>query len=246
MARNNNGRFYAGQAPALGRGAQERLAHAQALVVGAGRVGMNAALGLHAAGVGVITIIDLQVVEPEQLGPYWFATEADLGQPKARVLADFLSRRRIGTVRAIHQPVEAPACARLFHDADLVISCANTTPARLAAERRSVTARIPVIQAAAFDGRQRYGGMIHIRRPSDPEQSCYGCLLDANKKFERGEGLLASVTAVIGYLAAHVAMLELGQESYRGPNANLLVLDVENAVFEALVVERRPGCQICS
>jgi molybdopterin/thiamine biosynthesis adenylyltransferase len=246
MARNNNLAFYAGQVPALGKRAQAQLAHARVLVVGAGRVGVNAVLGVHAAGVGRITIIDPQVMEPEQLGPYWFATEADLGQPKAQVLARFLSRRRLGDVYALQQPAESAEAERLFSQVDLAICCANTISARFAAERQSIAARIPVIQAAAFDGRERFGGMIHIRRPSLPERSCYGCLVDPQGKFARGEGLLSSVTAVIGNLAAHLAVMELGGERSRRPfHNNLLILNVEAAALESFAVERKAGCRIC-
>jgi sulfur-carrier protein adenylyltransferase/sulfurtransferase len=84
-------RPYAAQLPAIGRRGQQRLADASVLVIGAGRIGTNAVLGLHSAGVGMIEVIDPQAIEPEQIGLSWFATRADVGRPKTEVLGRFLS-----------------------------------------------------------------------------------------------------------------------------------------------------------
>jgi molybdopterin/thiamine biosynthesis adenylyltransferase len=163
------------------------------------------------------------------------------------VLARFLARRRLGAVQGIHEPIESPTITPLFHAADLVICCANTASARLTAERQALACNISIIQAAAFDGRKRLGGLIHMHRQSMPDSSCYGCLLGTGRrKLARGEGLLASVTAIIGHLAAHVAVLELARRYNRNLSQNnLLMLDVDAGILEGFVVKSRPGCAVC-
>ncbi|HLG95964.1 MAG TPA: ThiF family adenylyltransferase [Bryobacteraceae bacterium] len=242
---NDPFRFYAGQLPALGRRAQRRLADATVLVVGAGRIGTNAVLGFHAAGVGAIDVIDPQIIEAEQIGPCWFVTSADIGQSKAMVLGRFLSQREAGEVRGHHAPVESPAVAKLFTTADLVMCCANTVSARLTAERLAIASSIPIIQAAAFDGRTHLGGLVHMRTPDARVASCYGCFLNTSRhRVRRGEGLLPSVTAMVGHLAAYLAVLELAAKR-RPAQPNLFVLDLERGVMEPLTVARRPGCSVC-
>ncbi len=65
----------------------------RALVVGAGGLGAPAALGLAAAGVAHLTLLDHDEVDATNLGRQLLFGDADVGRPKAVVLAEALRRR---------------------------------------------------------------------------------------------------------------------------------------------------------
>jgi molybdopterin/thiamine biosynthesis adenylyltransferase len=143
--------------------------------------------------------------------------------------------------------LDSTAIRQVFRkQAQLVICCANTLTARLTAERLAIASSIPVVQAATFDGRERFGGILHIRRPQMPNASCFGCLLgaDPDPEFRRGEGLLPAVTAILGHLAAHLAILELAEIGQAFPG-NLLIADLDAGAFETITVDRRHDCAVC-
>ena len=72
----------------LGEDKSERLHRAHVLVVGLGGVGAYAAEMLCRAGVGRLTLVDADTVQPTNLNRQLPALHSTLGQPKAEVLAE--------------------------------------------------------------------------------------------------------------------------------------------------------------
>src|SRR5512134_2670339 len=73
--------------PEVGEAGQVRLRSSSALVVGAGGLGSPVALYLAAAGVGRITIVDFDVVDPSNLQRQVLFGTADVGRPKVEAAA---------------------------------------------------------------------------------------------------------------------------------------------------------------
>src|SRR5436305_9452281 len=71
--------------PGIGESGQEALLHSHAVVVGCGALGSFHAAALARAGVGTLTIIDRDYVEPSNLHRQWLFEESDAaeGLPKA-------------------------------------------------------------------------------------------------------------------------------------------------------------------
>src|SRR6202142_275130 len=71
--------------PGLGEAGQERLLRAHAAIVGCGALGSFQAAALARAGVGQLTIIDRDYVEPSNLQRQWLFEESDAAEalPKA-------------------------------------------------------------------------------------------------------------------------------------------------------------------
>ncbi len=78
--------------PGFGAEAQEKLKEAAVLVVGAGGLGCPALQYLVAAGVGKIGIMDDDVVDASNLQRQVLYTHDDIGQPKAAVASNRLSK----------------------------------------------------------------------------------------------------------------------------------------------------------
>ena len=72
----------------LGKEKMERLRRAHVLVVGLGGVGAYAAEMLCRAGVGQMTIVDVDTVQPTNINRQLPALHSTLGKPKAEVLAE--------------------------------------------------------------------------------------------------------------------------------------------------------------
>ena len=72
----------------LGEEKMERLRKAHVLVVGLGGVGAYAAEMICRAGVGRMTIVDADTVQPSNINRQLPATHSVIGRPKAEVLAE--------------------------------------------------------------------------------------------------------------------------------------------------------------
>src|SRR3954465_9345433 len=80
--------------PGIGESGQEALLHAHAVVVGCGALGSFHAAVLGRAGIGALTIVDRDYVEPSNLHRQWLFEESDAaeGLPKAVAAARRLAR----------------------------------------------------------------------------------------------------------------------------------------------------------
>ncbi|PWU05354.1 MAG: hypothetical protein C5B51_14815 [Terriglobia bacterium] len=236
---------YAAQLPVLHPAGQRRLRCAHVHVSGTGRIGGSVALAMAASGIGHVSANDPQDMEAENLGAFALARRDDLGKPKVDVLSRLLSGRPHFEFVPLVLPAESAASEECLGKSDLILSCANTLEARLAAERIAVLCRKPILQVAAFDGRSRLGGLITVRLPQNGWTACFGCL--ANKSvIERGEGLLSTVTWSLAGIASTMAVQILtGQHSSFIRKHNLFFIDLETYGIEALALQRRSDCTVC-
>src|ERR1043165_2428991 len=83
--------------PGIGEQGQEALLRSHAVVVGCGALGSFHAAALARAGVGALTIIDRDYVEPSNLNRQWLFEESDAaeGLPKAAA-----AKRRLASINS--------------------------------------------------------------------------------------------------------------------------------------------------
>src|SRR6476661_10395493 len=83
--------------PGIGERGQESLLHAHAVIAGCGALGSFHAAALARAGVGTLTIIDRDYIEPSNLHRQWLFEESDAAEalPKAAAAA-----RRLATINS--------------------------------------------------------------------------------------------------------------------------------------------------
>jgi adenylyltransferase/sulfurtransferase len=248
--RENGGTNYwlgnAAQLPVLGKRGQDRLRHARVHIAGTGRVGGALAIHLAQSGVGEVSANDPQNVERENFGPWAFVRPPDLGKEKVIVLARFFAGRPHFLFDPLVAPTESGEVDPCIERAQLVISCANTVAGRLAAERKAIRYRKPVMQVAAFDGRKRLQGVITVRLPENRWSACFGCCLNENQKFPRGEGLLTTVTSALAAIASNMAVELLSAVRCDFVREHTVFwIDFETYRIEALAVQRKPSCTVC-
>src|ERR1700690_2545547 len=79
--------------PGLGEAGQERLLRAHAAIVGCGALGSLQAAALARAGVGRLTVVDRDYVEPSNLQRQWLFEESDAAEALPKAVA---AERRVG------------------------------------------------------------------------------------------------------------------------------------------------------
>ena len=102
-----------------------RLSAAHVAIIGCGGLGSNAAMMLVRSGVGTLTLIDFDVVEPSNLNRQMFFAD-QLGMPKIDALAITLRRVNPDVVLHAHQEcVSAETIIPLVKDADVIIEAVD-------------------------------------------------------------------------------------------------------------------------
>lgn len=220
------------------------LRSARVHIGGTGRLGCAAAESLEGAGVGALSGNDPQHVEPENLNGAIF-TSGDIGRKKVDVLQSWFETRGRCRFEAVPLPVEAAEVDAYIEAADLVISCANSVRARIVTGEKAIRYGKPMVQVAAFDPEDCWGGLISIWIP-EHTFACPACFLDPERNWSSAGRLLATVTATLGAMAANMAvaiMTGVRAELFR--ERNLFYVDIQTYAIEALAVEKRSGCSVC-
>jgi len=138
--------------PGIGEKGQEALLASHAVVVGCGALGSFHAAALARAGVGRLTIIDRDYVEPSNLHRQWLFEESDAAEslPKAAAAA-----RRIAAinsaveVRGIVADLTARNAEELLGGADVMLDGTDNFEARYLVNDFAVSRGIPWIYGAA-------------------------------------------------------------------------------------------------
>lgn len=229
----------------LGVEGQERLAAAQALVIGAGGLGSPVALYLATAGVGRITLVDPDVVDLTNLQRQIAHSMARLGQPKAASAAQGIAALNPEVrVEALQQRADAQVLDELVPGCQVVLDCCDNFETRHAINAAAFRHRVPLVSGAAI----RFDGQVSVFDPSDAASPCYACVFPASEQFEEARcatlGVFAPLVGIIGAMQAAEALKLLAGvgTSLAG---RLQMLDARSMEWTELAARRRPGCPVC-
>lgn len=226
--------------------AQQRLADATVLVVGAGGLGSPALLYLAAAGVGHLMVADADGVDLTNLQRQVLHREASLGQAKvdsaAQTLAALNSQVRVSALR---QRADALTLTGWLQDCDLVLDCSDNYATRQAVNAACVAARKPLAWAAAVGWEAQAG----LHDPTDALSPCYACL------FPPGAAVQDTPCAVMGVFAPLVGqagVLQAGEslKHLAGLGSalarRLWLFDGRSLDTQLLQVRPDPHCPVCA
>ncbi|TAL73471.1 MAG: HesA/MoeB/ThiF family protein [Rhodanobacter sp.] len=189
--------------PGIGPAGQARLGAAAVLVVGAGGIGCPALACLVGAGVGHLLIVDPDRVSLANLHRQYLYAPGDVGQPKVQVARAALHRfnpeARISAIASTLTPTNAPG---LVAQATLVLDASDNRAVTYMLDEAASHCGKPLVAAAAlgFDG---YVGCYGADAPD--YRTIFPDMPHAAGNCTRN-GVLGSVTGVIGHLAAHLAL----------------------------------------
>lgn len=139
--------FYTRQIQLWGESTQESLAHKSIAIIGCGGLGCSLGLALGASGIGEIHLVDFDTVSLHNIHRQLAFTHADIGLPKAELLASRLKARA-------HSCTITPFVAR-FPDyasrglaVDLILDATDNLPSRAAIDETAKSRGIPWLYAS--------------------------------------------------------------------------------------------------
>ena len=188
----------------LGKEAIARLSSAHVLCVGAGGVGGHAIEMIARAGIGHITIIDGDTVEPTNLNRQIAATTPVLGQPKATVMEERL--RHINpdiSIRAINRFLYEQDIAPLLNSDNytFIVDAIDSVPTKCMLISQAFERGIPIISSMGA-GARTDAGKVHIVKLS---QTHHDGLSKAVRKRLTGTGIQDRLDVVFSEEAANPA-----------------------------------------
>lgn len=141
--------------------AQQALADARVLVIGAGGLGSAVLPALAAAGVGTIGVVDDDVVERSNLHRQTVHTAADVGRRKVDSAAERLVALAPGAAVIPHAVrFEGDAALALARDYDLLVDGSDTFATRYLADDVASLTGMPLVWGAVL----AYGGQAGVGR----------------------------------------------------------------------------------
>jgi adenylyltransferase/sulfurtransferase len=211
----------------------------RATIVGAGGLGGPLALSLGAAGIE-LTIVDPDLVELSNLHRQIQFTAADLGKPKAMLLADVVVARG-GRARGYQTRWTADDADDLSGDAELIVDGTDDPATKFAVADWAVAKGRPYVIAAAI----RFGGNVLAGAPGS---ACYRCLFEEPGLADTCAvaGVLGPLVGAIGGVAAALAIgLARGNRTHAG---SVFVFDDVRSSTEPRVVRFAPraDCAACA
>lgn len=199
---------------------QDVLQAARVLVVGAGALGNEVLKNLALSGIGVLDVMDFDVVENSNLSRCILFREEDLHRMKAHVAVEHLRDiARNARIHALPLDVRVGVGAGLFHNYDLVLGCMDNIEARLVLGRLCRDAGVVYLDG----GMDATGGQVSLFHPQ--EGACFECGMTA-RMWERvaerqsclrmgsGDDANATPMAATAVMASSIGALQ-AQEAVR-------------------------------
>jgi molybdopterin/thiamine biosynthesis adenylyltransferase len=231
--------------PGIGERGQEALLASHVAIAGCGALGSFHAAALARAGVGTLTIIDRDYIEPSNLHRQWLFEESDAAEalPKA-VAAERRIARLNSSVRArgIVADLSASNVDELLSGAHLILDGADNFETRYLLNDFAVSRRIPWIYGAAVAA---YG----IAMPVIPgHTACLRCVYpkppgSAQPTCETAGVLNAIVSAIASLQVADALQILVTGTA----PARITTIDIwKGAIRQVPGPARDPECPCCS
>src|SRR5437867_8384702 len=208
------------------------LAGARVLLVGMGGLGTPAATALAAAGVGLLGLIDPDVVELSNLHRQPLYESGDIGRPKVDAAAARLCARtpqlRVETWR-MRFGAEHGELARAF---DVVLDGTDTIAAKFAVNDATLAAGVPLVHAGVL------GFQAQLLTVLPGRSACYRCVFEdpppaGDVPTCQEAGVIGPLTALAGALQAAeaVRLLTTGDAALAD---RLLTIDVRSGRWRSV------------
>ena len=140
---------YKRQMMLFGDEGQERLKKAHIFIAGAGGLGSPVSLYLAVAGIGTITIVDMDVVDQTNLNRQILHTDRDIGKKKTVSSEEKLTAINPDIrINAIDARIDETSAARLVGNADGIVDAMDNYPTRYLLNDVAIRKKIPLFHGA--------------------------------------------------------------------------------------------------
>lgn len=222
----------------FGDGGQEQLKKAHIFIAGAGGLGSPIAIYLAVAGVGTITIVDMDTVDQTNLNRQILHTDRNIGKKKTvSALARLREYNPDITVNAIDVTIDADNIRELVGRADGIVDAMDNYPVRYLLNRIALEKKIPFFHGAI---RGFYGQATTILPGKSPCLECVFPRAPPKEVFPVvgvTPGIIGTVqaTEVIKYLTGSGRLLD----------GRLFTWDGFTSTAEEIMIAQNPACPAC-
>jgi adenylyltransferase/sulfurtransferase len=229
---------YKRQLMLFGDEGQERLSKAHIFIAGAGGLGSPVAFYLAVAGIGTITIVDMDVVDQSNLNRQILHTDRDIGRKKTVSAEEKLTAINPDIrIHAIDTRIDETNAARLIGSAGGIVDAMDNYPVRYLLNEVAIQKKIPLFHGAI----QGFYGQATTILPK--ETPCLNCIFP---KAPPGEvsPVVGATAGVIGTVQATevIKYLTMQGDLLTG---RLFIWDGLAATAEEIAVEKNPACPVC-
>jgi molybdopterin-synthase adenylyltransferase len=233
--------------PEIGEAGQEAILHSHAAIVGCGALGSFHAAALARAGVGRLTIVDRDYIEPGNLHRQWLFEEADAAEALPKAVAAERRIRGINSlisVRGVVADLTTVNVDDLLGSASVILDGTDNFDARYLINDFAVSRGIPWIYGAAVGS---YGLTMPVIPGVTP---CLRCVYpnppeSAQPTCETAGVLNAIISAVASLQVADALKLLSGHP--KRVRARIATIDVwEGTLRQIEAPERDPDCPCCA
>jgi molybdopterin-synthase adenylyltransferase len=223
----------------FGEEGQERLKRAEIFIAGAGGLGSPIAMYLAVAGIGTITIADMDVVDQSNLNRQILHYDRDIGRKKTASAEEKLTAINPDiTIRALDGRIDETNAGALVGNADGIVDAMDNYTTRYLLNDTAIAKKIPLFHGAI---RGFYGQATTIIPGTTP---CLKCIFPKAPPAEVFP-VVGVTPGVIGTVQA-TEVLKYLLKSGDLLSGRLFVWDGLQAKAEEIAVERNPGCDTCS
>ena len=216
----------------IGGSGQKKLKNAKVLVIGAGGLGAPVLQYLAAAGVGVIGVIDDDIVENANLQRQVIHSDDNIGMPKVFSAQNaMISPNPHIEVRPYHRRLTQDVAADLFAQYDLILDGCDNFETRYLVNKTAVDVKIPLISGAL----SQWEGQLSVFDPANGAP-CYQCIFPTAPAPELAPS--CSEAGVIGPLPGVVGAM-MAQEAIKLITGAGSVLRGEMLIYDGLYGETR-------
>lgn len=186
----------------FGSTGQNKLANAKVLVVGAGGLGLPVLTYLNAMGVGVLGIVDNDVVSVTNLHRQVLYCESDVGKSKvAAALEKLKAQNRETKLKVFHVFLTTKNALEIISNYDIVVDASDNFPTRYLVNDACVILKKPFVYGALHG----YEGQVSVFNYKDgPTYRClFPTMPNENEVPNCNEhGVLGIIPGIIGNLQA--------------------------------------------
>lgn len=233
--------------PGIGEEGQDRISHSCVVIIGLGALGSNIANILARAGVGLIRLVDRDVVDWSNLQRQGLYDEDDARDtlPKAVAARQHLMRINSDiTIEAVVDEVHSGNVEELLAGATVVLDGLDNFPTRALINEACVKNGIPWVYGACVSTFGSYASFLPGRT------ACFNCAFPGvasrpNSPFTCDTaGILGPVAFLIAsWEASEAIKIMIGRQG--SVSSSLTYLDVWQNSVDAVPLERNSECSVC-
>ncbi|MHA2314101.1 MAG: HesA/MoeB/ThiF family protein [Candidatus Hermodarchaeia archaeon] len=226
----------------IGAAGMQRIHQARVAVVGIGGLGSVSARQLTSLGVGLVRVVDRDIVEVSNLQRQLLYTVNDIGTPKVEVAMKRLNVLNSDvTLEALALSVTEATADRVVEGMDVVIDGLDSFKPRYALNRACIRQKIPYVFAGALSA---VGNMTTVL---PRKTACLECVfggIDEDQPTCATVGIYPTVLGVIANLQVQEALRIILGHSPLLAN-QLLMFDINRFQLDQIPIQPHDDCPVC-